>query len=449
MSKLCKEATMFVSLKKRGTVWLLAGLCILVLASFGSQVEAEPEKTELTFWTFIDPAGDTPRGRELRQIINKFETENPTLKIKVELAGWAECTRKLVRAGEAKIGPDIVRVPTHRSTIPLDLGLLAPIDEYITDWSEAEKRDFVFPWEMALRDGHKYIFPYAVKCSMIFYREDKLKQAGLVPARDLDEFARNGAKLNQLPNTIGLGISISSKQNADNFLFQSEVWIRDEGGKGLLDEEGKAAFDSKAALRVFQWYHDLYYKYKAISLDRAGTFTNDSTSSLTRAGILAQTFQGVARLAYMREGEGVGDNLKPMPYPSFHFMLPATTAVAGDAMGIGVFSKYKDQAWKFVEFYLRPDSQMIVARVGNQTPGRKSTYQNSWFYETPEGREKLYIGRYTNRGFPFVFQKDHVKAAVMLARTLEDIVIKGKAREKIGELVAETARRFNAEVTPR
>lgn len=430
---------MLKSQSKRGISLLLAGLCVFALTGLGSQVAA---KTQLIYWTFIDPAGDTPRGRALRQLIEKFETENPTLKIKVELTGWVKCIDKLIQASAAKKGPDVVRIPLHRARPVLDLDLLAPIDEYITGWTEEEKNDFVYPWRVGFKGGHKYFFSYSTKFTVFQYRQDLLKQAGLVPPRDLYEVAQNAAKLND-ENTLGFSFSIARKEKATVLMEGLSALIQTEGGE-IIGKDGKAAFDSEAGMRVFRWVYDLYHTYKAIAVDRA-TISASEEEGLLRAGILAQRIGNCVLVAYAREGEGVGDNLQTIPIPSFDFMLPARPYMMGDTVAIGAYSKHKDEAWKFIEAYLRPDNQLILAKVGHERPGRRSAYDDSWFRTSPEGKEILYWTRYADRlGSPFIQDKNWDLAADMLALAMQQIVIEGKPVEKT---IAETAERFNAEVT--
>ena len=65
---------------KRIKTILAAIICLLPLL-------AHAEKA-LELWTFIDPAGDSPRSKALAQIIQTFEEKTPDVKIKPTVFAW-------------------------------------------------------------------------------------------------------------------------------------------------------------------------------------------------------------------------------------------------------------------------------------------------------------------------------------------------------------------------
>ena len=81
------------------TLWLLvAALLVTATAVFASgQGEtggsmggaAQSESKTIAMWTFLDPAGDSPREQALRQIIANFEEKHPNIDVIVEPQDFA------------------------------------------------------------------------------------------------------------------------------------------------------------------------------------------------------------------------------------------------------------------------------------------------------------------------------------------------------------------------
>ena len=101
----------------------LAGLMVLSLAACGGenggnsqQPSGEQptggqtaEDVTIRMWTFLDPT-DTSNGRSiaLQKMIDRFESENPGVKIVVEPQQWDTMTGKFMAAATSGEAPDIM-----------------------------------------------------------------------------------------------------------------------------------------------------------------------------------------------------------------------------------------------------------------------------------------------------------------------------------------------------
>jgi ABC-type glycerol-3-phosphate transport system substrate-binding protein len=110
-----------------------------------------------------------------------------------------------------------------------------------------------------------------------------------------------------------------------------------------------------------------------------------------------------------------------MPVPSFDSSKPSPAFTAGQTLGIGKNTKAPDEAWKFIEFMLGPEAQLIFAQAG-VLPVRAQVYEDPWF-NTPLGKEMAtwrgYIG---DHGITFFPPEDYWKFCEILALTAQKVV---------------------------
>lgn len=83
-----------------------------VVGGLGSLALANSAKaqgtTTLRMWTFLNPAGNAPRERALRDIIAEFEAANPGSRVVVETQAWDQMTPKFLAAARTGGAPDVV-----------------------------------------------------------------------------------------------------------------------------------------------------------------------------------------------------------------------------------------------------------------------------------------------------------------------------------------------------
>src|SRR4051812_21040834 len=80
-------------------VALAAGLALLSVAQ-PANAQGGPQTT-IRMWTFLNPAGTSPREVALADIIAQFERANPDIKIAVEPQVWDQMSPKFLAAARA------------------------------------------------------------------------------------------------------------------------------------------------------------------------------------------------------------------------------------------------------------------------------------------------------------------------------------------------------------
>jgi lactose/L-arabinose transport system substrate-binding protein len=140
-------------------------------------------------------------------------------------------------------------------------------------------------------------------------------------------------------------------------------------------------------------------------------------------------------------GEGVGDNLKSAPLPGITSAKPAPAYITGWGLGINAASKKKDAAWKFVEFRLRPESQLTYAKTGGEMPAVASAFNDSWFSDDPKGMElKSWADYIKNHAMVFPDPLKYLQLADNLAVAAARVVAD---KEPITKVLKETQDNYN------
>ena len=104
---------------------------------------SETEEVTIRMWTFLDPT-NTTNGRSvaLQKMIDRFEEENPGVKIVVEPQQWDTMTGKFMAAATTGEAPDIMWCARDELFGVLNAGLLEPLENlFMADWTEEEIND--------------------------------------------------------------------------------------------------------------------------------------------------------------------------------------------------------------------------------------------------------------------------------------------------------------------
>ncbi len=154
---------------KRIKIILTAILCLL-------PTFAHAQKT-LELWTFIDPAGDSPRSKALAQIIQTFEEKNPDVKIKPTVFAWNQINLAFMKAGRSGKVPDVTMLNSGRIQRVVAANYLRPLDGYLD--KSGERSDYILLPNAIGEDKKVYGIPYEVRALGFLYRSDLLQKAGL------------------------------------------------------------------------------------------------------------------------------------------------------------------------------------------------------------------------------------------------------------------------------
>ncbi len=357
---------------------LLPLAAALLLASVSAQT--------LVFWTFLDPAADGPRERVQSELIAQFEAENPGVTVQVEVLPFADIGSRMIQAVAVNRGPDVFRITAPRMfQEQFEAGTIYPMDEFVADWTDEQKNDFLLPWDMGTYEGSKMALPIEHRAVMMWYRADLLEEIGVEVPTTWEQAIPIAQQLAE-EGYIGYAIGLSTGGAGNGFLewFRPAIWA---AGGDYLDDDGNAIFDSEAGVRAFQLLYDLSHEY-GLNPELAWNWTVDDAYQGFRAGRVAFTNWGTHRVAAGREA--LGDDLQVAPVLGFEDGGPASTEVSGWHLAISATSTQPDLAFRFIEHMTSTEAMVMNAIEAGEVPARVSAFDDPWFSETAEGQEMLH-----------------------------------------------------------
>jgi len=236
---------------KQLALWGLFGLLLSWLVSCQSTPSnptASGEKGGIQFWTMQLQPQFTPYFTEL---IGNFKTANPDITVKWDDVPWDAMQSKILTSISAKTAPDVVNLnPNFASQLAgknawLDLNTKVPPD--------IQKQYLPKIWQANTLNNLSFGIPWYLTTRVTIYNQDLLKKAGITtPPATYEELAKVAKTVKEKTGKYAFFITFSPGDSGE--VLESLVQM----GVKLVDEQGKAAFDTPEGLAAFKYWVDLY-----------------------------------------------------------------------------------------------------------------------------------------------------------------------------------------------
>ena len=213
--------------------------------------EPSGDPVELTVWLPIYQFGDGISDADFwNGKFDAFEEEN-NCTINLEILSWTDYATQIYTGLLSDEGPDVVYVTETYDLI--DAGLLAPLDEYLTD-EDYEK--YLYLEQGAYNsDGQLCTFPMmAGNPCVVFYNMDMLEAAGITELPTTwDEFMDVCLTLKEANPDVWPFISSWGASNGVSAMLAGFWPFFFQAGGTVLDEEGNLNLDSDATLEALTY----------------------------------------------------------------------------------------------------------------------------------------------------------------------------------------------------
>lgn len=363
---------------KRKTKSIISILCAIVLSgsllagcgskdSDTSAKKEEPkENVTLEFWTIsLRPTFDN----YFNDLIKKYETEHPNIKINWTDMPFDAIQSKLITSIAGGTAPDVVNLNTEMALTLAGKGALVDLnkeagkeqkDIYIKTLLESAK----------LKDGI-YAFPWYGTPSVCMYNKALFEKAGLQnPPKTFDEML---SVAKQIKDKTGAYICIP-----DYYVQMLQL----EGVKLLNDDNTKAAFNTPEAAEILTKYK------KAVDegvLPKTDWGNWDAMLQQFSSGKIAMINAGPQTLKRIKDEA-----------PDIYKNIEVTTPLVGKAniirnplMNVAVpeKSKHHKEAIDFASFVTNDENQLAFCKAVQVFPSTTKASQDSFFKadsKTPE-----------------------------------------------------------------
>jgi len=340
----------------------------------------------LLYWS----ANDAAEIEFARQVILAWNQEHPQEQVKLQPVPEGQSSEEIILAAVVgKTTPDI-----YANMWPGDVeffaqaGVLVPFDtlegflEFIY-----QRCDSALIKEVTSSDGHIYQIPWKINPIMMIYNRRIIRELGKVP-ETYSEFLEAAEKYYQDTDGDGyadqwFGYSDPRPLWRELMFHFYTLYIGASGGAPLV-EGNQAVFNNSSALAVFRFFNQLYDK---------GYFPRERLASGQDpfpSGKILTKFVGpweIARLEKFKS-EDFDYAYAPIPVPDDH-QGPVYTY--GDPKNIVIFNTCENPllAWRFLEFLISEENDLLFLKLSSQIPPRKDLNQNPLFQEVFRNNEKL------------------------------------------------------------
>lgn len=327
------------------------------------------EPVTLTVWDFSYLSNQTAAVGNMKaamqQIDQEFEKANPNITIKHVGIPFETLQTKLQASAASREGPDVVTLFPGTPASSFKRALL-PLEDRL---SEQQNEEIISVQDAYAADGHLYAIPHTLYGYIFEYNKKLVKQAGLDP----EEPFKTWDDLLSACNTLHeKGIKPISGGWQDG--FYPEWFIQVFQGQMLTPEERK------------QWSNwDIEYTkfkptYENLIALRDANCWGDTGASQTQQDAHDNFVAGKAAmwLGLATEFDELKDSLgadnvgvqvfPPAPaskYPEYTDVGPL------QAWGITNYSEHQDEAWEYISFIEKRESQELVWDVAGVIPNFK------------------------------------------------------------------------------
>lgn len=315
------------------------------------------------------------------ELVAKYESMNPGIKINHEPIPWGDLDTKLQAALAAGAPPDASHGQAYVERSLSAKGLLLPIDEVIESIGEDDIFEVVK--KLNYHDGHYYGLAHAIGTDLLVYRKDLYEQAGvsLEPPKTWAEWLENMKKLSAAGQPA---LSLAGP----GFFMNEEIymWTGSNGGR-LFDENGRPTFTEPQVIEMLNFWQELdacCLPKGWLSHSYADTFANlatGKTASILGWGRGAYEFDKYAPDVVAAGGFGV-QPAKPIGPSGERFL----TQLDCEPWMVFKDGKHPQEAIEFLKFFYETENytKYIHTVPTHFFPIRKSVRESEEYKSHPD-----------------------------------------------------------------
>jgi len=411
------------------------GLAILATASaFGSGKQEAPATTAtqpkepVTIRLWMGSWWEAA----LPGIVSRFEAEHQDIRVKAETLPIGGYNDKAIAAMLSPNTPDVLE--THLTLhFPgyVNAGLLEPLQPRV-DKSQVIKKENWFPanWTDGFIGGTLYAVSHRGGVSGLFYNAGLFRKAGLNP--DKPPVARNpelleaAKKLTSAAEGVyGYGLPASAK--SDHIVADALTTIVAFGGDWADAGRTKSTLNSPAAVKAVTWWSELYTQHKVVP---PSLFDN----SFAEIGRLF----GAGKVGMFMAGGYARDYVKDTATPDLDYRVssePVDGVSFGGGWGFSIpkNSTHKDAAFKFIEWFTRPD---INPEIMIREPTIKAALNHPKWGGSPQWRPFMENASKSRVIVTVPVHKNTSEIMLVMTEALQNVLLKKAAPQEAMDAAA-------------
>lgn len=344
---------------------------LALLVAFGSHQSQAQGPIEVNFWHAMSKA----RGEKLNELVQRFNAQNPSIKVKATFVGakggrgndYNALYTNLLEQLALNTPPDVAQVYENWTTQFIEIDALTPVDSFFQDqegMSQSSVNDFVDIFRKANTFKDKagkdrlYTLPFNKSIYVLYYNRSIFSELGLPPPK-------TWADLRKVAKTI------ATKKNIPGLAFAPNVdifghYLYTNGGEYF--KNGKVAFGGDLGVK------DLNYWIALVHEDRSAQPTFDARK-MFNDGKAAMYIESTSNIGNFEKNPSLKFGVAPVPHgTTTNYQFAGTNlAIFNKNTGNETADKGRQRAaWKFIRFMTSPEISAEFAMATGYLPVRKS-----------------------------------------------------------------------------
>ncbi len=219
--------------------------------------------------------------------------------------------------------------------------------------------------------GKLYAAPWYVDGGMLYYRKDLLQKYNLSPPETFGELVTCANTILENENNDRLAAFIWQGKQYEGLVCAALEFVEGNCAQ-VLDENGHPVIDSKNAIEALSFMRHLIET--GIAPEYVTTTDEEATRhSFGNGNAVFMRNWPYAYNIFNAEGSKIKGKAGVKVMPHFDGCESAST-LGGWQLGINKYSEHKEEAWQFIEFMSRYESQKFLALNIGLKPSRQDLY---------------------------------------------------------------------------
>jgi len=307
-------------------------------------------------------------GEVAGELAADFMREHPQIRIEVQKMPLTAAHEKLLTAYAGDALPDVCQLGNTWLPEFVALDALEPLEPFISGTSFPTSDYFPVFFDANRIDGALFGVPWYCDVRLLFYRKDLLEQAGFdAPPTSWGEWSTMLGAIKTMvgPQRYSILLPLNEFDQLLVFGLQQPAAL-------LRDNDRYGNFRSPDFKRALEFYHDMFVQAWAPRM------TNTQISNVWDEfgnGYYTFYMSGPWNIAEFKRR--LPDKLQeawmtaPVPGPNG----PGVSSAGGSSLVIFRTSRLKEQAWQFIEYLSRVETQRRFYRMTGDLPPRISTWE--------------------------------------------------------------------------
>jgi ABC-type glycerol-3-phosphate transport system substrate-binding protein len=337
--------------------------CLIILTLAASACGSRPAHVLTFSGSVVGREGDV-----IRRQLDRFREENPSIAVALRVTPDAADQRHQLyvqwlnaRSSE----PDVLQLDVAWTAEFAAAGWISrldrfqpPVDAFFASTVAADR------W-----NGLLYALPWFIDAGMLYWRTDLAPH----PPPDIDALVRL-AKQAQRERRIPFGLVFQGARYEG--LVTVFVEFLGAFGGSILDGRGRVVVDSDAAQKALTFMRDAIYVDDIVP-PAVLTWQEEQTRFAFQNGdaVFMRNWPYAYALLEDPAQSSVAGKFAVTSMPAAPGGTP-TAALGGAALAINAYSDQPDDAYRLLEFLLKPDQMVERARIVGQYPSRRSLYES-------------------------------------------------------------------------